>query len=57
MDELVHELWSPQLNGQCGIESLKVADEGVVPEYPRREGGMIGSTGCEGSAADMQASM
>ena len=51
MDELVHELRSPQLDGQWGIESLKVADEGVVPEYPRWEGGVIGSAHCEASAA------
>ena len=50
-EELVHELWGTQLDGQCVIESLEVADEGLVPEYPRREGSMVGSAHCEGSAA------
>ena len=40
-----------QLDGLCSIESLEVADKGVVQEYHRREGSMIGSAGCEGSAA------
>ena len=47
----MHELGSPQLDGQCSIESLQMADEGVVPEHPRGEGGMIGSARCEGSTA------
>ena len=51
VDELVRELRSPQLDGQCSIESLEVADEGVVPEYPRCEGSVIGSACCEGSPA------
>ena len=34
VDELVHEL-SPQLYSQCSIESLDMAGEGVVLEYPR----------------------
>ena len=51
IDKLVCELRSPQLDGQCCIESLKVADEGVVPDYSRREDGMIGSAHCEGSTA------
>ena len=51
VEELVCELWCPKLDGQCGVESLKVADEGVVLEYPRRDGTMIGSSHCEGSAA------
>ena len=46
MDELVHEVRSPQLDGECGVESLQVADE-----YSRWEGGVIGSACCEGSAA------
>ena len=29
VDELVCEMRSPQLDGQCSVESLKVADEGV----------------------------
>ena len=45
------KLRSPWLNGKCSVESLEVADEGVVPEYSRWEGGMIGSAPCEGSAA------
>ena len=28
VEELVHELWGPQLDDQCSIESLEVADEG-----------------------------
>ena len=51
VDQFVHKLWSPQLDGQCGIESLKVANDGVVLEYPRRESSVIGSAHCEGSAA------
>ena len=51
VEQLVRELWGLQLDGQCGIEGLEVADEGVVPEYPRRLGGIIGSARCEGSAA------
>ena len=51
VDELVCELRSPQLDGQCGVESLEVADEEVVLEYPRWEGGVIGFAHCEGSAA------
>ena len=50
VDELVHELRSPQFDGQCGIESLELADEGVVSKNPRREGGMIGSAYFDGSA-------
>ena len=45
------ELRSPQLDDQCSIESLEMADEGVVPEYPRQEGDMVGFACCEGSAA------
>ena len=30
VNELVGELWSPQLDGQCDVESLKMADEWVV---------------------------
>ena len=51
VEDLVRKLWGPQLDGQCSIESLEVADEGVVPEYPRREGNVIGSACCEGSTA------
>ena len=51
VEELVHELWGPQLDGKCGVESLEVAAGGVAPEYPRREGSMIRSASCEGSAA------
>ena len=51
VEQLVHKLWGPQLDGQCGVESLELADEGAVPEYPRREGSVIGSAYCEGSAA------
>ena len=28
-----------------------MADEGVIPEYPRREGSVICSASCEGSTA------
>ena len=45
------ELWCTQLDGQCGVENLKVVDEGVVPEYPRREGSLMGSASHECSAA------
>ena len=51
LDELVRELRSPQLDGQCGIESFEMADEGVVLQYPGQECGMIGSASCDGSAA------
>ena len=51
VDELVRKLRSPQLEGQCSIESLEMADEGVVPEDPGQEGGVIGSARCEGSTA------
>ena len=51
VDELVCKQWIPQLDGQCGFDSLEVADEGVVPECPRRESGVIGSACCEGSTA------
>ena len=51
VEELVRKLWGPQLDGQCGVECLEVADEGVVPEYSRREGSMTGSASHEGSAA------
>ena len=34
VNELVHELRSPQLDGQCGVESLEIADEWVVLQYP-----------------------
>ena len=50
-DEIVHKLRIPQLDGQGGVESLEVADEGIVPEYSRWEDGMIGSAHCEGSTA------
>ena len=53
VEELVHELWGPQLDGQCGVESFEVADEGVFPEYPRQEGSVIGSASREGSTASM----
>ena len=41
VEELVHELWGPELDGQCGVERLEVADgggrgRGVVQVYPRR---------------------
>ena len=49
--DLVDDLWGPQLDVQCGIESLEVQDEGVVPESPRREGSIIDSASHEGSAA------
>ena len=49
VEQLVRKLWSPQLDVQCIVESLEVTDEGVVPEYPRREASMIGSSRCEGS--------
>ena len=49
VEELVHELCGPQFDGQCSVETLEVADDGVVPEYPRREVSMIGSASCEGS--------
>ena len=51
VEELVHELWGPPLDGQCDFESLGVADEGVVPEYPRGEGSVIGSASHEGPVA------
>ena len=51
VDELVCELWSPQLDGQSGIESLELTNRRVVLEYPRRECSMVGSASCEGSAA------
>ena len=51
VDEFVRELRIPQLDGQCDVESLEVADERVVAEYSRWEGGVIGSAHCEGSAA------
>ena len=41
----------PQLDGQCSIEDLDVADVVVVPEYPGRKGSVICSASCEGSAA------
>ena len=28
VDKLMHELWGPQLGGQCGVDSLEVADWG-----------------------------
>ena len=49
VDELVRELRSPQLDGQCGVESLEMADEGIVSKYPGCEDGMIGSSCCDGS--------
>ena len=51
VDEVVHELRSPQFDSQCGIESLKVADERVVPGYPKWEGSMIGTAHYESSTA------
>ena len=51
VEELVRKLWGPQLDGQHGVESLKVVDGVVVPEYPGRKGSMICSASCEGSAA------
>ena len=33
--DLVRELRSPQLDGHCSVESVEVADEWVVPEYPK----------------------
>ena len=43
----MHKLWGPLLDGQHGVESLEVADEGVGLEYPRQEG----SASHEGSTA------
>ena len=40
-----------QLDHQCSVESLKVADGRVGPEYRRRKGGMVCSASCEGSTA------
>ena len=51
VEELVCELWGPQLDRQCGVESLEVADGRVGPEYPKRKGGVVRSASCEGSAA------
>ena len=51
VDELVCKLGSQQLDGQSGIESLKVTHGRVAPEYPRREVSMVGSATCEGSTA------
>ena len=51
VDELVCELGSPQLDGQRGIEILKVINGRVALEYPRREGSMVCFASCEGSAA------
>ena len=51
VDELVQQLRSPQLDGQCIIESLELLDEGVVREYPSWEDVMIGSARCECLAA------
>ena len=51
VEELVCELGSPQFDGQSGIESLEVTNGRVGPECPRREGGMVCSASCEGSAA------
>ena len=51
VEKLVHKLWGPQLDGQCGDESLEVADGVVVPEYPWRKGSMIRFASYEGSAA------
>ena len=45
------ELWSLQLDGQSGIESIEVTKWRVASEYPRREGSMIGYDSCDGSAA------
>ena len=51
VEEVVCELRHPQLDGHTGVESLEVTDERVAPEYPRREGSMVRSVSCEGSAA------
>ena len=34
VNELVRELMIPQLDGQCSVESLEMADEGVVSQHP-----------------------
>ena len=48
---LVCELWRSHLDGQTGIESLKVTDGRIGLKYPRREGSMVCSASCECSAA------
>ena len=50
VEELVCKLWGPQLDGQCGVESLEVADGRFGSKYPRRKGSMVCSASCEGSA-------
>ena len=45
------ELGSPWLDSQSGVASLEVTNGRVALEYPRREGSMICSASCEGSAA------
>ena len=49
MEKLVCEHGSPQLDGKNGIESLKVTNGRVAPEYPGRESSMVLSASCEGS--------
>ena len=49
--ELVCELWNPPLDGQSSIESLKVTNGRVAPEYTRRESSMLCSASCDGSTA------
>ena len=45
------ELWGRQLDGQSGVENFEVTDGRVGPEYPRKEGSVVCSASCEGSAA------
>ena len=51
VEELVCELGSPPLDGQSGIESLEVTNGRVALEYTRRDGSIVCSASCEGSAA------
>ena len=51
VEQLVFELWCPQVDGQSYIERLEVTDRRVGPEYPRRKGSMVRSASCEGSTA------
>ena len=57
VDELVHEVRSPQLECLCHAESLEMVDEGFVVEYSGRDGGVIGSPAVRPLQPDMEASM